>query len=352
MNNKKEKKKSLGTLILTAISALLLIIMTGCTGNNTPGIKGPAIKFTTERYNFGEVGEGQEIAYSFIFTNPGSETLKITKVHPTCGCTVTGSYDKEIAPGAVGRIPVVLKTAGFGGDLTKTIKVDTNIPDLEQISLTLEGKVKVLVEVDPRYLHLGRTPFDGPRLTGEFTIRNKLETPLEITGITTEDSKMSASVDTIENGEEYRVKVIVDPPFEEGSIRREVRLTTTLEEKPEIISYVSYYGVPYVEIQPREVILYPEHIGTGISRVITIMNNMDVPLSVSDVSINTPSVSHELQEIEKGRSYNVIIDFPENFAFQEDKEFMITLKVSSQKGTVINRIPIIDAHTLEDNGTQ
>ena len=99
------KKYSLKTILLIFV----ILFIFGC-GNR---IKGPAIRFDTISQNFGEVDEGKEVPFTFTFTNPGSEKLIISNVHPTCGCTLAGEYDKEVEPGKKGSIPFVLNTKGF-----------------------------------------------------------------------------------------------------------------------------------------------------------------------------------------------------------------------------------------------
>ena len=45
------------------------------------------IEFEKPVYDFGRVKSGDLLNYSFIFTNTGTSTLRITHVQPSCGCT-------------------------------------------------------------------------------------------------------------------------------------------------------------------------------------------------------------------------------------------------------------------------
>src|SRR6266571_5308309 len=57
---------------------------------------GPRIKFDNDVFDAGKATAGQPLNHSFIFTNVGNQTLEVTKVNPTCGCTVAGTWTKKV----------------------------------------------------------------------------------------------------------------------------------------------------------------------------------------------------------------------------------------------------------------
>src|SRR5262245_44559804 len=67
---------------------------------------GPAIKFVETAHDFGRVPQGEIVRRDFIFTNTGSALLEIKDVRPGCGCTTAGEWDKSVAPGKTGKIPL------------------------------------------------------------------------------------------------------------------------------------------------------------------------------------------------------------------------------------------------------
>ena len=52
---------------------------------------GPMISFDARSYNFGKVIQGAMIRHEFVVSNAGDQTLRITDVHPGCGCTTAGT---------------------------------------------------------------------------------------------------------------------------------------------------------------------------------------------------------------------------------------------------------------------
>ncbi len=84
------------------------------------------IVFKEYEHNFGEVEEGQKIAYIFNFENRGTGNLVIQNAITSCGCTVPKYDRKPISPGKSGKLEVVFDTSGRNGPQTKTITVKSN----------------------------------------------------------------------------------------------------------------------------------------------------------------------------------------------------------------------------------
>lgn len=136
---------------------LLFVVFTSCESNerkvtsdllNFPSaengeVKGnlPDIFFEEAEFNFGKVAVGEKISHSYSFVNKGSADLQIAQVTPSCGCTTLKDWPKTpIAPGGTGVITVEFNSAGFSGNIEKTIQVATNgIP--RDFYLKLKGEV-------------------------------------------------------------------------------------------------------------------------------------------------------------------------------------------------------------------
>lgn len=101
----------------------------------------PEIYFEESEFNFGKVAVGEKITHAYSFVNKGKAALQIAQVTPSCGCTTLKDWPKEpIAPGQSGVITVEFNSAGFSGNIEKTIQVATNgIP--RDYYLKLKGEV-------------------------------------------------------------------------------------------------------------------------------------------------------------------------------------------------------------------
>ena len=88
--------------------------------------KVPQIKFDKEMHDFGVLAAGENISYSFKFTNAGNADLIITNCEATCGCTVADYPRNTIAPGEGGYVTVTFNSAGKAGQQLQEVTVVTN----------------------------------------------------------------------------------------------------------------------------------------------------------------------------------------------------------------------------------
>lgn len=91
--------------------------------------KAAVLSFTEDSYHFGDVTEGHQVEYEFVFTNEGNEPLIIGQVTASCGCTTPEYSRKPVAPGEKGKIKVVFDSNGQVGKQHKIITVMTNAKD-------------------------------------------------------------------------------------------------------------------------------------------------------------------------------------------------------------------------------
>ena len=324
---------------------LILVSIMFCTGscNNE---KIPGIKFADLVYKFGEVDEGEEVSYTFTFINSGTDTLVITNVKPTCGCTVPGDYTKEVEPGKTGEIPVVFHSKGFQGGISKTIRVETNIPNSEPIGIRLEGTVKVLISNDPRSIWLGQTRKDGPPITGSVTLKNHVDTPLNILKVEASDKRAATKIITIKEGEEYAIEVTVSPPFLMEQVREILTIMTNIEGKKKFEIQYYYYGISDIEVAPKEMIIYMKHLQPDLTRIITVRSHIDATIDVIDPQVNGENIDIKVEEIDKGKHIQIIVHFKEGFKFPENETLQVSFGVKSEQGETKHSIPIKDGEKL------
>ena len=88
--------------------------------------KMPKIVFETDMHDFGQLMAGENISYSFKFTNTGNADLIISGCDASCGCTVADYPKERIAPGKTGYITVSFKSQGMSGHQMKDVIVASN----------------------------------------------------------------------------------------------------------------------------------------------------------------------------------------------------------------------------------
>ncbi|MEP6674707.1 MAG: DUF1573 domain-containing protein [Ferruginibacter sp.] len=90
-------------------------------------------------YNFGKIPQGKPVTHIFDVTNTGKDSLKISNVQASCGCTTPEwEHDKAVAPGGTTKITVGFNAAGEG-PFNKVITITYNGVMSKQ--LTIKGEV-------------------------------------------------------------------------------------------------------------------------------------------------------------------------------------------------------------------
>lgn len=101
--------------------------------------KMPVITFDQDLHNFGRLSAGENISYSFHFTNTGDADLVISSCSATCGCTVADFPKGRIAPGKDGYVTVTFKSAGKSGQQYQEVTVVTNAqPSIAKLKITAQ----------------------------------------------------------------------------------------------------------------------------------------------------------------------------------------------------------------------
>ncbi|MEQ6120543.1 DUF1573 domain-containing protein [Reichenbachiella sp. MALMAid0571] len=95
------------------------------------------ITFDETSHDFGDIKQGDQVSYTFSFKNTGEESLVISKVRTTCGCTAPYWPKEPIAPGKTDKIKITFNSKGKMGHQHKVITVESNaVNNPETVSIT------------------------------------------------------------------------------------------------------------------------------------------------------------------------------------------------------------------------
>jgi|GEM_PF-276066 len=101
--------------------------------------KPTGLTFKEESHNFGDIEKGKPATHEFTFKNTSDQTILITNVKASCGCTTPSWTKTPIKPGESGNVTATYNAA-HPGAFTKTVTVTTNDTDQNKI-LSIKGKV-------------------------------------------------------------------------------------------------------------------------------------------------------------------------------------------------------------------
>ena len=84
------------------------------------------ILWDTEEHDFGDIVQGDQVAFTFKFTNTGAGPLSITDTKSRCGCTVPEWSEDPVMPGQQGELIVVFDSKGQIDQQSKAVVVYCN----------------------------------------------------------------------------------------------------------------------------------------------------------------------------------------------------------------------------------
>ncbi|MCK9561803.1 MAG: DUF1573 domain-containing protein [Bacteroidales bacterium] len=100
-----------------------------------------SIEFKETHVDFGTITQGEVVVHRYIFTNTGTENLKINRVEAACGCTASQYTTEVVTPGNAGMVEVKFDSNNRSGTQSKTVSVYANtIPARTVLSFTAEIK--------------------------------------------------------------------------------------------------------------------------------------------------------------------------------------------------------------------
>lgn len=111
--------------IVFILTAFMLIA--GMANSQDGGTTATTIVAVEEVFDFGNIKESEgSVTHTFVVKNEGASPLLITKVMPTCGCTLSDWTKEPIAKGGKGEIKIMFDPNGRPGPFSKTVNVFSN----------------------------------------------------------------------------------------------------------------------------------------------------------------------------------------------------------------------------------
>jgi len=116
----------------------------------------PEISVDSADFDMGIIREGSQpsIKHEYKIKNTGDQTLKISRVKPSCGCTAVG-HDSIIEPGKTGKVTAEVNLTHFrAGPLKKYVTVFSNAKTKPELALSLACVIRSDLNVIPSSVRL------------------------------------------------------------------------------------------------------------------------------------------------------------------------------------------------------
>ena len=299
---------------------------------------GPTIKFAELLYDFGQVDAGTLVKHEYIFTNIGNQTLVVSNVQPSCGCTTAGSWDKVVEPGKTGIVPIQFNSAGYGGAVAKSITVSCNDPTNGTTILQLKGTIWKPIDVNPGFAMFNISADIQTNETKVVRIVSNLQDPVTISEPAWSNSAFKAELKTIKEGKEFELHVTVVPPLT-NTLSAPITMKTSSPKMP-VLTVTAYAMVqPAITLNPPQITLPNGPLASETKPIVTIQNNSTNALVLSEPGISAEGAEVQLKEVQSNRLFSLSLNFPAGFQIQPGHTVEATVKSSNPKFPLI-KVPV------------
>ena len=106
-------------------------------------------------HDFGSVPRGPMVTHQYRLTNNTGQTVRITSVRVSCGCTSATALQGTLAPGQSTAVLAQMDTTRFIGPKTVTIYVQFDQPRWEEVRLSITANSRTDIAIVPESLAFG-----------------------------------------------------------------------------------------------------------------------------------------------------------------------------------------------------
>ncbi|MCK9431656.1 MAG: DUF1573 domain-containing protein [Candidatus Omnitrophica bacterium] len=92
-------------------------------------------------WDFGEIQQGKVVSHDFTLKNDTDDIMEITRIHSSCGCTVSECEKKSLMPHQSTPIRVSFKSKGYSGPVTQFVYVHTDNTDSLIVKFIIKANV-------------------------------------------------------------------------------------------------------------------------------------------------------------------------------------------------------------------
>ncbi|HER42953.1 MAG: hypothetical protein JW876_01725 [Candidatus Krumholzibacteriota bacterium] len=228
-------------------------------------------------------------------------------------------YEKVILPGQEGTIGIKIYGHKIHpGHFRKSFTITTNDPTNRKMIVHVDGDVTKVFDVT-RDLYL--SGFADETLRLETDVISHLDTPIRITGYhwaegnrdsETLADKLSVTIEEIEAGRQYRVRLATKVDLEAGHhYVGDLYLETDFPKLKEKKLSVRMTITPDVEVHPKNVIMREMQVREGTSksfdRVITVIAARADSLKIRDIIADRDDISVSIKEVQPGKSFRCTV---------------------------------------------
>ncbi|MCA9041722.1 MAG: DUF1573 domain-containing protein [Planctomycetaceae bacterium] len=192
--------------------------------------------FEELKHDFGTVARGAKAQYRFKFTNLYEETVHISQVKTTCGCTGATPSKDTVQSGETAYIEVAMDTNKFSHEKNSNAIVVFDKPFYKEVRLPIRAYIRTDVVVTPGWANFGSIDQGEPK-TMDLAIQYSGRSDWHITDIISNNKYVVAEASETSRSAyniRYNLKVSIKEDAPLGTLLDQIVLITDDVNNPKV----------------------------------------------------------------------------------------------------------------------
>jgi hypothetical protein len=162
-------------------------------------------------FSFGDIPQSAPVTHILTIKNKGKDTLILSDISASCGCTGTLMSNDHIAPRDSGMLSVTFSPKSYNGKVEKTVNLRTNDTAHASVTIHFTANVVQVLAIDPEYIFF-KTVIDSSTVQ-TITIKNLSPHPVQFLSVRSSASFITVKLprESLDPGEETTLTGIITP---------------------------------------------------------------------------------------------------------------------------------------------
>lgn len=255
--------------------------------------------FSETEHDFRTVGRGTTAEHYFKFQNLYEESVHVSAVRSSCGCTTPTVSKDTLATHETGAIVAKFNTSTFIGSKAATITIVFDQPFYAEVQLQVRGNIRTDITFDPPEMDFGETKV-GETKTRSIKITHRGNSQWRIQDVRSHCSDLAVKLSAPQTKPgivEYEMQVRMKESMSEGDIHEQLTLVTNDSQFPTIEMSVAGRVRSTVSVSPAAVSLGISTPGQTTSKRLLV--RADEPFEIREVRCADKRFTFEIPEGKK-----------------------------------------------------
>lgn len=297
-------------LVLGALSFAPVAVAQG-----TPPLAETPLEAPEPTHDLGTLIKGDVVSHTFVLRNTGSEALTITRVFPSCGCTVT-EFDATIPPGGEGEVRAEVDTATVTGKSSTMMGVFVEGHEDPAAILELHYEVGQKLLAHPgyaRWIYVQHEPTGTISQTvyandgADFDIVS-VEAPISAIDVSFREATAEERQEKYP-GKQWVISATLAADAPIGPIEGYLEAETTHPVQKKLFIPLSGFVRPTLFVEPQNRRIGTLRMSAPRTMSYSIRNFATDPIALTAAETDVPGVTATLEPVEEGRNYTLEVRF-------------------------------------------